>query len=249
MKIKLMAHLISGYPNNEASFNIAKAFIDGGADILEIQLPFSDPTADGKAIEEACAQVLKRNYKTQEGFDLIKKINQNYKNTQIFLMTYASIIITTGIENFIKNAKEAGVSGIIVPDLPFDCDENLREIATKNGIISIPVAAPSMTKERRKKLLDENFQYIYTALRSGITGQETTINNETLDFINEMKSKGAKILGGFGISSKKQAQILAPNVYAIVAGSVFVRIISKYDASKIDEIYEAIKHKTKEFSH
>lgn len=246
--IRLMAHLVAGYPNDEIAFNAAKALIDGGARILEIQLPFSDPSADGKAIQDACANVLERGYKMYDAFNFIQKINQHYPKIPIFVMTYASLVVTPGIEDFVKKAKNAGVGGLIIPDLPFDNDEGLRDICNKNNIINIPVAAPSMRNDRIQKLLNAKFSYIYTALRSGITGQETTINDETLKFISDIKSNGAKILGGFGISTGEQAKILAPNVYAIVAGSVFVKIIAKYKLTSENNIYAELKNKAMELS-
>lgn len=226
-KIKLMSHLVAGYPSEESALTVARSLVKGGADILEIQLPFSDPSADGPAIQTACTKVLERGYRTSDGLSFIAKIHSEFPDVPIYLMSYGSLIYTPGVENFCKKAAEAGVKGMIIPDLPFDFDEGLTEACRKNGMINIPVAAPSMSSERLHKMAHAGFPYIYAALRVGITGTDTKINEETLAFLKKVSEGGSKIYGGFGISNGEQAKALASSVDAIVAGSVFVRIIAE----------------------
>lgn len=240
-KINLMSHLVAGYPSDELSLEVARALVRGGADILEIQLPFSDPSADGPAIQTACTEVLGRKYRTSDGLRLIEKIHREFPETAIYIMSYGSLIYTPGIPEFCKKAAAAGVKGMIIPDLPFDFDEGLTEACKKNGMINIPVAAPSMSGERLAKLAHAGFPYIYAALRTGITGSETKIERSTLDFLSKVSEGGSKIYGGFGISNGGQAKALADSVEAIVAGSVFVRIIAenKNNPKKLAESIEA----------
>lgn len=226
-KIKLMSHLIADYPNRNIALAAADALIKGGATTLEIQLPFSDPSADGAAIANACTRVLQNGYKTAQAFDFIKELKTRHAETPIALMSYASLIFTPGVENFCKKAKGAGVDALIVPDLPFDCDENLRQTAQHCDIQMIPVAAPSMSPARIALLLEANFPTIYAALRRGITGSATQITDETIAFLKALKTNGAKILGGFGVSNAQTARAIAPFVDEIVAGSVFVNIIEE----------------------
>ena len=246
-KIKLMSHLVAGYPSDEVSFTAAKALVDGGAEILEIQLPFSDPSADGQAIQGACTKVLSRGYKTRDGLNFIKKLHENFPNVKIYLMSYGSLVYTPGIENFCRRAAESGVTGMIIPDLPFDFDEGLTEACRKNGMENIPVAAPSMSEERLKKMSEAGFPYIYAALRTGITGTDTEIGEETLRFLEKVRKGGSKIYGGFGVSSGKQAKILAPHVEGIVAGSVFVRLITENQENP-DALYKAVREKAEELT-
>ncbi len=226
-KIKLMAHLVAGYPTDEISLEAAKALVEGGAEILEIQLPFSDPSADGPAIQTACTEVLSRKYKTKDGLAFIAKIHQLFPTVTIYLMSYGSLVYTPGVENFCKQAAASGVKGMIIPDLPFDSDEGLTKACRENGMENIPVAAPSMSKERLSKLAHAGFPYIYAALRTGITGTDTSIDDNTLAFLKAVAEGGSKIYGGFGISNGKQSHALADYVEAIVAGSVFVRLITE----------------------
>lgn len=244
-KINLMSHLVAGYPTDEKAFIAAKALVDGGADILEIQLPFSDPSADGPAIQSACTQVLKRGYKTKDELFFISKLHKSFPDIKIYLMSYASLVYTPGIQEFFKKASEAGVSGMIIPDLPFDFDEGLTKACKENNMINIPVAAPSMSKERLKKMANAGFPYIYAALRTGITGTDTVIEKSTLEFLQKVSAGGSKIYGGFGISNGEQSKVLCNYVDGIVAGSVFVRIITE-NQNDDSALYQKVKEKAQE---
>ena len=246
-KIKLMSHLVAGYPTDESAFTAARALVKGGADILEIQLPFSDPSADGPAIQGACTKVLQRNYRTADGLAFISKLHQEFPKVKIYLMSYGSLVYTPGVENFCKRAAQAGITGMIIPDLPFDNDEGLTAACRANGMENIPVAAPSMSPERLSKLAHAGFPYIYAALRTGITGTNTTIDKNTLDFLEKVKAGGSKVYGGFGISNGEQAKALASAVEAIVAGSVFVKIITE-NQNDIEKLASAVEAKAKELT-
>lgn len=248
MKIKLMSHLVAGYPTDELALTAARALVSGGADILEIQLPFSDPSADGPAIQGACTEVLSRGYRTADGLKFIETLHQEFPEVQIYLMSYGSLVYTPGVKNFCKKASESGVKGMIIPDLPFDFDEGLTKACKENGMINIPVAAPSMSRERLEKLSKAGFPYIYAALRTGITGTDTKIDEATLNFLNKVSEGGSKVYGGFGISNGIQSQALADSVEAVVAGSVFVRLITENKDDK-EKLFEAVKDKAKEITH
>lgn len=124
----------------------------------------------------------------------------------------------------------------------------LTAACKENGMINIPVAAPSMSPERLDKLAHAGFPYIYAALRVGIIGTDTKIDQPTLDFLSKVSAGGSKVYGCFGISSGEQSASLGNSVDAVVAGSVFVRIITKNKDSK-EKLYEAVKDKAKEITH
>ena len=247
-KIKLMSHLVAGYPTDELSITAARALVEGGADILEIQFPFSDPSADGPAIQGACTEVLNRKYRTADGLKFIETVHKEFPEVPVYIMSYGSLIYTPGIKEFCKKAASVGVKGMIIPDLPFDFDEGLTAACKENGMINIPVAAPSMSEERLAKMANANFPYIYAALRTGITGTDTKIDDATLNFLSKVSAGGSKIYGGFGISTGVQSAALANSVEAVVAGSVFVRIITENKDNK-EKLYEAVKAKAKEITH
>lgn len=247
---KLMTHLVANYPTPELSFAIAQALAEGGADWLEVQLPFTDPSADGPVIQNACSTVLAAGATSQDGLDFIHKCRKAFPNVKIAVMSYASLIYTPGVDSFCRRASEAGVNAMIIPDLPFDCDEGLSAACLKYGMENIPVAAPSMKDCRLQKMLDAGFKTIYAALRAGITGMDTKVDSGTVEFLKKFKRLNKsgttpEIYGGFGIHSKAQADAIAPYVDGVVAGSVFVRLA---DEAKGDKkiLMDTIRAKAKE---
>lgn len=245
--IRLMAHMVAGYPSRDDAFSVAQALVEGGAAYLEVQLPFSDPSADGRAIQGACARVLGDGFTTTEGITQIKEISHRYPDIPVFVMTYANLAYRKGIDEFVKIMANAGVSGLIIPDLPFDCDEGLDDSCRARGLYCVPVAVSSMSPARKQLLRDLNRPYVYAALRSGITGSRTEIDEHTISFLSEITGV-SKVLGGFGIRTGDQALQLAPYVHAVVAGSVFVELIADYRKDGREAIQTALRNTVEQFT-
>lgn len=249
-KIPLMAHLVAGYPSDELAKTAARGLAAGGASYFEIQFPFSDPSADGKAIQTACAETLANGFRLEDGFAFVSHLRKTYPDIPVCIMTYANLAYKTGIDAFAERAARAGAFGLIIPDLPFDTDEGLHAACLKRGLVSIPVAAPSMTAERIASLAALRRPYVYAALRAGITGSDTVIDEATLAFLASLSGSGSRILGGFGIRRGDQAAALSPAVHAVVAGSVFVDLIREHagsaSANPADAVFREIEAKTRE---
>ncbi len=264
--ITVMAHLVAGYPTDGIARAAARGLAAGGVSYFEVQFPFSDPSADGKAIQTACASVLERGYRVSEGFDFVASLRRDWPDIPCFIMTYANLAYRNGIADFASRAADSGAAGLIVPDLPFDADEGLDAECLKRGLCSVPVAAPSMGASRLAELASLGRPYVYAALRAGITGASTTIDGETLAFIRAVSApsdskraeagtdKGArapshsKVLGGFGIRTGVQSSALKDAVHAVVAGSVFVDIIAATASGGPDAVYDAIRAKAAELT-
>jgi tryptophan synthase alpha chain len=226
MKNKLVCHLIANYPDFNQSLKIAEALAEGGAESIEVQFPFSDPSADGPYILKACDEALKTGFTVDKGFKLVESIIARTK-LNIYIMSYANILQNRGIEKFVKESKEIGVQGLIIPDLTLNNDDGLLNIGGKYRIPIIPVLTLTTPRQRVNAILSLKPEYIYAVLRKGITGESTEITEENISFLKNLSGKGAKILGGFGINSKEQVKVLAPYLYASVAGTVFVKRIDK----------------------
>lgn len=244
--ISVMAHLVAGYPSDDIAFAAAKGLAEGGVAFFELQFPFSDPSADGKAIQTACAGVLSRGWKVDDGFAFASELRRRYPAIPVFVMTYANLAWKNGLDVFVARAASSGVSGLIIPDLPFDADEGLSASCRKYGLASVPVAAPSMTAERIASLASLGRPYVYAALRAGITGQETVIDGETLGFISKISVSGAMVLGGFGIRNGGQSRALSGAVHSVVAGSVFVDLIREGALSGPESVTAALREKAAE---
>jgi len=227
---RIMAHLVAYYPDRGVSREVARGLIDGGCAYLEIQFPFSDPTADGPDIQAACTAALQAGFTIAEGFRLVSEI-RNEARIPVFLMSYANLVFTQGTEKFLGRCAETGIMGVIVPDLPPDYDEGLFDSAKRLGLCAVPVVSPSMRKERLQRVGALQPEYIYATLRTGTTGQLTRIDEAGLSFLESVRTVGgtreSKILGGFGISTARQVAEVAPHVHAVVVGSAFVREIAK----------------------
>lgn len=251
--ITVMAHLIAGYPTTPIAFAAAKGLAEGGVSYFEIQFPFSDPSADGKAIQTACAEVLSRGYRVEEGFAFVSALRSLYPDIPVYIMTYGNLAYKMGIETFVARAFASGVSGLIIPDFPFDSDEGLASACEKYGIASIPVAAPSMSPSRMSSFSSLKRPYVYAALRAGITGLSTTIDDTTVSFLaavagSQTDSNATRILGGFGIRTGEQSRSLAPHVHAVVVGSVLVELIQKNASLGDDAVTRVIREKARELS-
>ena len=245
--ISLMAHLVAGYPTDELAKAAAQGLAQGGVSYFEVQLPFSDPSADGPAIQSACAQVLSRGYTVSEGFAFIAYLRQMFPQIPVYAMTYGNLAYRRGIARFAEDAAQIGIAGLIIPDLPFDHDEGLRQACTQVGIDAVPVAAPSMSQQRITLLGNHGYPYVYASLRAGITGPETEIDNRTLLFLDSIRGS-SRLFGGFGIRNASQVGLLAPYVYAVVAGSVFVDLIGVHANEGVAGVRQAVREKARELT-
>ena len=224
-KIGLMGHIIAGFPNIETSYLAAIAVGGGGVDLLEVQFPFSDPTADGPTIEGACYEALSNGFKIADGFELVKRVTTTL-TIPILIMTYSNIVFKYGVEKFVKKSKESGVSGLIVPDLPLENDEGLNKYCQNYGIDNIFVVAPGCSKDRIKKLSQNGSAFLYTVARRGITGKKTEIDSSVTEWLKLVKENSVlPIATGFGIQSKAQIDELITKSDIAVVGSYFVNAI------------------------
>ena len=243
--IALMAHLIAGYPDNESSVVAGEALVAGGARYLEVQFPYSDPTADGPAIQAACSAALEGGFKVGLGFEIVAEI-VSATEVPVFVMGYAGLVYARGIESFVEEAKTAGAAGLIVPDLMPGYDEGLYEAGRRLGLPVIPVITPHIDREREEEVMATTPEYVYVALRAGITGSRTDLDAEGLDFLKRIgtyktgEGSPVRVMAGFGIKENKQIELLAPHIYASIIGSAFVGRIGDLVKQGLP-IYEGLK--------
>jgi len=249
MAERIMAHLVAGYPDLEGSLEVARGLLEGGCAYLEVQFPFSDPTADGPLIQEACDTALRSGFRVAQGFELVRRI-RSFRPIPVFLMSYANPVVAGGVGEFLDRAREAGAAGIIVPDLPVDSDEGLYARSRELGLEAVPVVAPNITEERLELVGGTGARYLYAALRPGITGQRTEIGIENLAFLGRLDRPGRKVLAGFGVSDPAQVRALAPHVHAVIVGSAFIRDIREAGgkAAGTDTLRRAVQARMRELA-
>ncbi len=240
----VMAHMIAFYPGGEESRTVARALIDGGASYIEIQFPFSDPSADGPVIQEGCRLALEAGFTLKSGFELVRE-TASLSAVPVFIMSYGNLVFSGGVDAFVERAKDAGARGLIIPDLTPGYDEGLYRAARTAGLDCVPVVAPSVTDERLERIGEERPAFVYAALRSGVTGNDTEVR-ESDEFLRRLEKLGSKIIAGFGIRSRAQVEELMDGVHAVVVGSEIIRRISSTRGAGLHILYNTVRHKVSE---
>jgi tryptophan synthase alpha chain len=219
-----MAHLVAGYPDRDTAVEIAAALAAGGASMLELQMPSSDPAADGPVIQKACSTSLAAGFRLDEGFAAASGIHRATR-IPLYIMAYGSQIYARGIDRFVLDTRDTGAEGIIAPDLTAGSDEGLYDSCRRAGIECVPVIPVTVADERVDDILSfaGTPAWAYIALRAGITGLNTILSPRSIELLSRLRKGGIRTIAGFGISSPEQILALSDHSDAVVAGSVFVR--------------------------
>ncbi len=225
-KPAFMAHLVAAFPDWDTSLRVGEAMIAGGAGLLEVQFPFSDPTADGPWIQRACADALAAGFAVDDGFRLVDRLANRPDAPQVFVMVYANLAFRPGIEPFLARCRDAGARGVIVPDLPPDYDEGLYAAGRNLALEVVPVVPVTARAERLRAVVESSRTgSLYTALRKGVTGGYTRISDDSVRFLRDARALGVSVMAGFGISERAQVDALAPLVDTVIVGSAFIRAL------------------------
>ncbi len=233
----LIAYVMAGFPTEKDTISAVRGLVKGGADIIELGMPFSDPLADGPVIQNAGFQALQKGMNLDKFISIVKKIR---KETEIplILMTYTNILYRHGYEKFIAIVKKAGIDGLILPDMSINESKEFLQAAKKNKMDVIFLISPNTTPERIKKIADSSSGFLYLVSVFGTTGGQQQFQNYTTNAIkNAKKILGGKIpLGvGFGVNNPDQARfIIKSGADAIIVGSAFLRLIESTPSEKIE---------------
>jgi tryptophan synthase alpha chain len=222
--IKLMAHAVVGYPDMESSARILAALAASGADIIEAQLPFSDPSADGKSIVEANYAALRSGSSTRACLGLLEKL-RGTTEAPILVMSYLNTLLAYGIDALVARMARGGIDGLIVPDYPDDEDElELREKCAAAGLALVPLIAPTTSYERAQALAAASASpFLYIVLRLGVTGRKTELDAASLERLASLKARTGKcIAAGFGIRERAQVEALRGYADCAIVGSALV---------------------------
>ena len=220
-----VAYLTMGYPTLEKSEAAADALVAGGADIIELGVPFSDPFADGGVIRSAAYEALRQGVRLDDVLALAKRLRAKHPDTGLVLFTYYNVIYSKGLAKFAEEAADAGIDAVLSVDLPLEeRDELLAEIQPR-GLSYIPLIAPNTPLERvveSAKGLDNSFLYVITV--KGITGARSELPADLLDRLDAIRSLSPlPIAAGFGISTKAQAEAVSAHADGFVVGSALVK--------------------------
>jgi len=227
----IVAYLMGNDPDPKSFLANAASLIEGGADILEIGIPFSDPVADGPVIQAAGTRALSAGATPRKIFDTVGELSSQF-TIPIVIMTYYNLILAMGIEQFIRNASDNGVKGIVVPDLPMEEGDGFRDIALKHNLDNIYLAAPNTSAERLRTIVEKSKGFLYLISLYGVTGPRDTVSAESLETVKKVKSlaKGKiPISAGFGISQAEHvSSLLRAGADGAIVGSVLVRTVADH---------------------
>ncbi len=231
-----MAHMIAGFPSVSESAKVGEALVEGGADIIEIQIPFSDPMADGATISVACQDALAKGATVESSLKLVERIAKFGK--PIAVMSYVNLVFRFGFLEFAKTIQKTGASALIVPDCPFDAPEGRELLAAcrEADIFLIPVVSPGVPAERLQTLAKDASGFVYCTTRQGITGATSNFAKDLTDFATLAKQVfNLPLAVGFGVKSRADVESLSKIADIVIAGSVFVDTIrnGKSVATKI----------------
>lgn len=216
-------YIMAGDPSLDKTKEVVLLLEECGADIVELGVPFSDPLADGPTIQRSSERALKNGVTLRKAISHVKDIRQ-MSQIPIVLMTYFNPVFKYGVENFIKNAKIAGVDGVIIPDLPPDEAEDFIKLSREAALDTIFLLAPTSTEDRIKKIIKVSKGFIYYVSITGITGTTLLLDGSMEVLISKIKRYTDKpVAVGFGVSTPEEASAVARVSDGVIVGSAIVK--------------------------
>lgn len=242
-KKAFIAFVTCGDPDLETTMAVVREAVANGATLIELGIPFSDPTAEGPVIQGANLRALTGGVTTDKIFDMVRSLRQDVKVPMVF-MTYANVVFSYGAERFLSTCKEIGMDGIILPDLPYEEKEEFLPLCHTYGVDLISLIAP--TSENRIAMIAkeaEGFLYIVSSL--GVTGTRSEIKTDLASIVEVVRQNtDIPCAIGFGISTPEQARKMADVSDGAIVGSAIVKIIEKYGMEAPAHVGEYVKEMT-----
>ena len=235
-----IAFITVGDPDLETTERVVHAAVENGADLIELGIPFSDPTAEGPVIMEADEVALKAGTTTDKVFELTKKLRQTITVPMVY-MTYANVVFSYGCEKFAQKAADAGIDGLILPDVPHEEKEEFTEVFDRYGLDLISMIAPT-SEDRIAMIAKEAKGFIYMVSSLGVTGTRSEITTD-ISAMTDLVKKNSEVpcAVGFGISTPEQAARMAELSDGAIVGSAIIKIIAKYGKEAAGPVGEYVK--------
>ena len=229
-----------GDPDLETTAACVRAAVKNGADLIELGIPFSDPTAEGPVIQGANIRALNGGVTTDKIFDFVREIRKDVKIPMVF-MTYSNVVFSYGADKFISTCKEIGIDGLILPDLPFEEKEEFIPQCHKYGIDLISLIAPT-SNDRIAMIAKEAEGFLYIVSSLGVTGTRSKITTDLKSIVDVVrKSTDVPCAVGFGISTPEQAKKMSDISDGAIVGSAIIKIIEKYGKDAPEHVGKYVK--------
>ena len=229
-----------GDPNLETTKKIVRSMAANGADLIELGIPFSDPTAEGPVIQSANLRALTGGVNTEKIFDMVKELRQDISIPMVF-MTYSNVVFSYGADKFISTCAEIGIDGLILPDLPFEEKMEFDDTCKKYGVDLVSLIAPT-SANRIAMIAKEAQGFIYIVSSLGVTGVRSEINTDIASLVKLVRENSSVPCAvGFGISTPEQAAKMASISDGAIVGSAIVKLIAEHGENASEPVGEYVK--------
>ena len=236
----LIPFITCGDPSLDVTKECIYAMVRAGADLIELGIPFSDPTAEGPVIMEASLRALNAGATTDKIFDMVRELRKDIDIPMVF-MTYANVLFSYGSERFIQTSRDIGIDGFILPDIPYEEKEEFDGICKQYGLDLVSLIAPT-SNERIAMIAKEAEGFLYCVSSLGVTGTRSSITTDVGSMVRTAKAaKDIPCAVGFGISGPGQAKAMAAVSDGVIVGSAFMKLIAEKGVQSPDTVYEFAK--------
>ena len=225
-----IVYMTAGLPDMEGCKELIKAQEEAGTDVLEIGIPFSDPVADGPVIQAASYKSICQGTNLKKSFQMMEEVRKEGCNIPIVFMMYYNTILFYGVEAFAKKCAEVGVDGLIVPDLPFEEQEELQQALqlTDNATILIQLVSP-VSKQRIPMILENAKGFVYCVSSMGVTGQQASFHRDVIEYLKSVKEVAKiPVMMGFGIRTSEDVRPMQEIIDGCIVGSHFIRLMEEH---------------------
>lgn len=236
-----IAFITCGDPDLDTTERLVREMVANGADLIELGIPFSDPTAEGPVIQSANIRALSGGVTADKVFDMVKRLRKDIQTPMVF-MTYANVVFSYGTQRFIKTAAEIGMDGLILPDVPFEEKQEFAPVCHEYGIDFISLIAPT-SLDRISMIAKEAEGFVYCVSSLGVTGVRNQITTDISAMIQSVRKANPDIpcAVGFGISTPERAREMAGYADGVIVGSAIVKIIGQYAGDAVDHVAQYVK--------
>lgn len=235
-----MTHIVIGYPSFEASFKIIEAMVDAGVDLMELQIPFSEPIADGPVIMRANQTALDRGATVQQCLDFAQEATRTFQIPFLF-MSYYNILYKYGLGQFVSRVAEQGIRGAIVPDLPPEEGRYYLDTMQNHSLDPIFIFSPTTTPDRMRYLASLGGGFIYCVARKGVTGLDTEFSKNLSSYLRDCRSATDLPLAlGFGVKSAEDVSFLKKKADIAVIGTQTIRIVDEQGIGAVSDFIRSL---------
>lgn len=222
-------YLTAGFPTVDATDTALDTLVENGADIIELGLPFSDPTADGPVIQASSKAALDAGFTTDHYFAILEAFRARHPGVPVVVFSYFNPIFHRGVERFADSAAAAGADAMLIVDLPFEEQPQMREILARNKMHLIQLIAPTTPDERARRILAHAGGFVYQIAVRGVTGMRRDVTDESAALVQRAKAlTDVPVALGFGVSSGAQARAVAQHADGVIVGSAIVNCIADH---------------------